>query len=90
VLGHLPEILGYLGTVRRETMALRAVANRQNGRPATELPGREGREGRRRGREGRRRGREGREGRAASLSAALLVGLVMALALVPQFAAWTH
>jgi hypothetical protein len=77
VLGHLPEIVRYVrtaGTARREMMALPRVTNRQDGRAATP----------------ELPVREGREGRAASLSAALLAGLVLALALLPQFAPWTH
>ncbi len=75
VLGHLPEIFGYLSTAaaaRRDVLALRSPsAGGPAPRRATPaLPG--------------------AAGRAASLAVAVVAGLVIAVVLLPQFAPWTH
>jgi hypothetical protein len=78
VLGHLPEIQRFLKSAtvsRREMIAMRTPA------PAPPAG---------RGRARVSSGPPGGGARAGSLVAALLVGLVVAVALLPQFGAWTH
>ncbi len=88
VVGHLPEIGRYVRTARtsrREIMA-RRTCHQSEGHteraPRTER--------RRRPGPPARNGLPGRGGRALSLSVALIGGLVLAGALVPQFHVWTH
>lgn len=75
VLGHLPEIARLARTARASRRALIAQHNARTRRPAPPVTADD---------------LPGRGGRLVSLSAALLVGLVLATVLVPQFAAWTH
>jgi hypothetical protein len=76
VLGHLPEIERLL---KRSSTSRRQIIAMSMPAP-TRAPRRVGASA----------GLPGGGGRAASLLAALLVGLVVAVALLPQFAAWTH
>jgi hypothetical protein len=76
VLGHLPEIERFLK--RSSTSRRQIIAMRT---PAPTCAPR---------RTSASVGLPGGAGRAASLLAALVVGLVVAVALLPQFAAWTH
>jgi hypothetical protein len=75
VLGHLPEIARLARTARASRRAIIAQHNARTQRPAPPVTADD---------------LPGRGGRLVSLSAALLVGLVLATVLVPQFAAWTH
>jgi hypothetical protein len=75
VLGHLPEIVRLTRTASASRRAIIGQHNGRTRRPAPPVTA---------------GGLPGRGGRLASLSTALLVGLVLAIVLVPQFAAWTH
>ncbi len=75
VLGHLPETLHYLRTGSASRRAMMAVRSPPPGTPAP------------------RRATPalpGAAGRAASLAVAVVAGLVIAVALLPQFVPWTH
>ncbi len=75
VLGHLPEIFSYLGTAAVSRREVMALRSASGGTRA------------------RRRATPavpGGAGRAASLAVALVAGLVLAVALLPQFAPWTQ
>jgi hypothetical protein len=76
VVGHLAEIERFL---KRASASRRQIIAMRTPAP-TAAPGQGGASA----------GLPGGGGRAASLLAALLVGLVVAVALLPQFAAWTH
>jgi hypothetical protein len=75
VLGHLPEIERFL---KRASASRRQIIAMRPPAP-TAAP-----------RRAASAGLPGGGGRAASLLAALLVGLVVAVALLPQFSVWTH
>jgi hypothetical protein len=76
ILGHLPEILRFLqlsNDSRREVMAARSNRPRGAGAPALSVGGR----------------LPGGTGRWLSIASALVLGLVLAVALIPDFASWT-
>ena len=80
VIGHLPEIIRLLGGARqsrREIMAMRSPSPRHRGGYGAGSPPRPA-------------ALRGGSGRRAALSVALLAGLVLAVALLGQYAAWTH
>jgi hypothetical protein len=82
VLGHLPEIARL---VRTAGASRRAIVERQRSLSRGPAPLLTGSPARPTGGD-----LPGRAGRLASLSVAVVLGVVLALALVPQFAAWTH
>jgi hypothetical protein len=76
VLGHLPEILRFLrlsADSRQEVIAARSRRSRQVAEPALGVGGR----------------LPGGTGRWLSIASALVLGLVLAVALIPDFASWT-
>jgi hypothetical protein len=79
VLGHLPEVLRALsgGRELRSAVLAEAWVQRALGQPAAPESGSE-----------RQDLRTGRAGRALTLTVGLAVGLVLALALIPQFGPW--
>ena len=82
VLGHLPEIIGYVPGIGGPSRA-RELRKLRNGLPGLAAPqGRAGHEMPAR--------IPGGAGRSLALMGSLLVGLTLALALAPDFGSWTH
>jgi hypothetical protein len=78
LLGHLPEVMRMLrigDSARAEMIAARAGAARPDHRGADSGPAEH---------------IDGGAGRWLSMTSALVAGLVLAIALIPQFGAWTH
>jgi hypothetical protein len=76
ILGHLPEILRFLrlsNDSRREVIAARSSRGRRSGHPALAVGDR----------------LPGGSGRWLSIASALVLGFVLAVALIPDFASWT-